>query len=389
MRHDPSDPDWVGRDRFVLSNGHSSLTLYIQLYLGGFGLSLDDLKELRVWGSRTPGHPEHGHTAGVETTTGPLGQGFGNAVGMAMAARRERGLFDPEARRGSSPFDHHIYVFCSDGDLEEGVSGEASSLAGHQQLGNLIVFYDNNKISIEDDTSVAFSEDVSKRYEAYGWHVQDVDWTHGGREYAEDVPALWEAIQNAQKERDRPSFINLHTIIAWPAPDAQNTGKAHGSALGEEEVAETKKVLGFDPEKRFEVADDVLDHTRDLVERGREAHGVGGEFDAWAKANPERHALFDRMSTRTLPEGWADTLPTFDADEKGVATRKASGEVLTAIAPALPELWGGSADLADSNNTTPKGEPSFVPPSTPPRSSPATSTAGCCTSASASTPWAR
>ncbi|MFL6158563.1 MAG: transketolase [Marmoricola sp.] len=362
MRHDPSDPDWIGRDRFVLSNGHSSLTLYIQLYLGGFGLSLDDLKELRVWGSRTPGHPEHGHTAGVETTTGPLGQGFGNAVGMAMAARRERGLFDPDARRGSSPFDHHIYVFCSDGDLEEGVSSEASSLAGHQQLGNLIVIYDNNKISIEDDTSIAFSEDVSKRYEAYGWHVQDVDWTHGGREYAEDVPALWEAIQNAQKERDKPSFINLHTIIAWPAPDAQNTGKAHGSALGEEEVAKTKKVLGWDPSESFVVPEEVLEHSRTLVERGRAAHSKWeAKFDEWAKANPDRSALLQRMSTRTLPDGWTDKLPEFEADEKGIATRKASGEVLSAIAPVLPELWGGSADLAESNNTTPKGEPSFIP----------------------------
>jgi transketolase len=362
MRHDPSDPDWIGRDRFVLSNGHSSLTLYIQLYLGGFGLSLDDLKQLRVWGSRTPGHPEHGHTAGVETTTGPLGQGFGNAVGMAMAARRERGLFDPDTRRGSSPFDHHIYVFCSDGDLEEGVSGESSSLAGHQQLGNLIVLYDNNRISIEDDTQVAFSEDVSKRYESYGWHVQDVDWTHGGREYAEDVPALWEAIQNAQRERDRPSFINLHTIIAWPAPDAQNTGASHGSALGEDEVAKTKKILGWDPEKTFDVPDDVLEHSRTLVERGRGAHEKWEtKFDEWAKANPDRNALLQRMSTRTLPDGWSKKLPEFEADEKGVATRKASGEVLSAVAPVLPELWGGSADLAGSNNTTPKGEPSFIP----------------------------
>jgi transketolase len=362
MRHDPADPSWVGRDRFVLSAGHSSLTLYIQLYLGGFGLGLDDLKSLRVWGSRTPGHPEHGHTAGVETTTGPLGQGVANAVGMAMAARRERGLLDPDAPAGESPFDHQVYVIASDGDLEEGVSGEASSLAGHQQLGNLTLIYDDNKISIEDDTSIAFSENVSERYRAYGWHVQDVDWTNDGTEYAEDVDALWKAIRKARQTTDRPSFINLRTIIAWPAPNAQNTGKAHGSALGADEVAATKKVLGVDPEKSFDVAEDVLEHTRSLLQRGREEHDAWQEsFDAWSAANPERRALLDRLATRTLPDGWTEALPSFEPDEKGVATRKASGEVVTAIAPVLPELWGGSADLAESNNTTPKGEPSFVP----------------------------
>jgi transketolase len=362
MRHDPTDPDWTGRDRFVLSCGHSSLTLYNQLYLGGFGLAIEDLKGLRVWGSRTPGHPEHGHTAGVETTTGPLGQGVGNGVGMAMASRRERGLFDPDAAPGQSPFDHFVYVICSDGDLEEGVSAEASSLAGHQQLGNLVVIYDNNKISIEDDTAIAFSEDVSARYAAYGWHVQDVDWTNGGTEYAEDVPALWDAIQAAKAVTDQPSFINLHTILAWPAPNAQGTGKAHGSALGEDEVAATKRIMGFDPDQEFQVDDDVLEHTRSLVERGRAEHDAWRPvFDAWAEKNPDRRELFERMSTRTLPDGWTDSLPSFEADPKGVATRKASGEVLTAIAPALPELWGGSADLAESNNTTPKGEPSFIP----------------------------
>jgi transketolase len=362
MRHDPSDPDWLGRDRFVLSCGHSSLTLYIQLYLGGFGLDIDDLKRLRTWGSRTPGHPEHGHTAGVETTTGPLGQGVANAVGMAMAARRERGLLDPDAPDRDSVFDHHVYVICSDGDLQEGVSAEASSLAGHQQLGNLVVIYDDNQISIEDDTAVAFSEDVSQRYEAYGWHVQDVDWTNGGTEYVEDVQALWDAIQAAREVTDRPSFINLRTIIAWPAPNAQNTGAAHGSALGKDEVAATKEILGFDPEQQFQVEDDVLAHTRGLVERGRAAHDAWqGDFDRWAEANPDPQALLQRMTTRTLPDGWRDSLPAFEADPKGVATRKASGEVLTKIAPALPELWGGSADLAGSNNTTPKGEPSFFP----------------------------
>ena len=362
MRHNPANPDWVGRDRFVLSCGHSSLTLYIQLYLGGWGLELDDLKSLRTWGSKTPGHPEYGYTAGVETTTGPLGQGVGNAVGMAMAARRERGLFDPDAAPGESPFDHQIYAFCSDGDLEEGVSSEASSLAGHQQLGNLTLIYDNNKISIEDDTSVAFSEDVSARYRAYGWHVQDVDWTHGGTGYQEDPQALWEAIEKARRVTDKPSFINLHTIIAWPAPTAQNTGAAHGSALGADEVAATKGVLGFDENQTFEVTPEVIEHTRSLVERGRQAEAEWQEgFDAWSKRFRQRRELFDRMRSRTLPAGWEESLPSFPADEKGVATRKASGEVLSAISPVLPELWGGSADLAGSNNTTPKGEPSFLP----------------------------
>jgi transketolase len=362
MRHNPANPAWSARDRFVLSAGHSSITLYTQLFLGGFGLELEDLKSLRTWGSKTPGHPEQGHTAGVETTTGPLGQGVANAVGMAMAARRERGLLDPDAPEGQSPFDHQIYAICSDGDLEEGVSGEASSLAGHQQLGNLTLIYDDNEISIEGDTDIAFSEDVAKRYEAYGWHVQTVDWTGGDKEYVEDVEALWSALDEAEQVTDRPSIICLRTIIAWPAPNAQGTGAAHGSALGEEEVATTKKILGFDPEKTFEVSDEVLAHTRGLVERGKVAEAAWQEgFDAWAQANPEGRALLDRMQTRTLPEGWAENLPSFDADAKGVATRKASGGVLSALAPVLPELWGGSADLAESNNTTPKGEPSFIP----------------------------
>ena len=362
MRHNPADPHWPGRDRFVLSCGHTSLTLYLQLYLAGYGLELDDLKALRTWGSLTPGHPEHGHTAGVETTTGPLGQGVGNAVGMAMAARRERGLFDPKPAKGESLFDHDIFVFASDGDLEEGVSGEASSIAGHQQLGNLVLLYDDNKISIEDDTSIAFSEDVVKRYEAYGWHVQSIDWTNDGKGYRENIQQLFDAFKNAKAETDRPSFIRLRTIIAWPAPSAQNTGKAHGSALGEEEVAATKKVLGFDPDKTFDVSDDVLAHTRQAVERGKVEQASWQErFDEWAVKAGDRKELFDRMQTRTLPAGWEKALPTFDADEKGMATRKASGEVLSAIVKELPELWGGSADLAESNNTTPKGEPSFIP----------------------------
>jgi transketolase len=362
MRHNPADPDWAGRDRFVLSAGHSSITLYTQLYLAGFGLEIEDLQSLRTWGSKTPGHPEHGHTAGVETTTGPLGQGVGNAVGMAMAARRERGLFDPDSGPGESPFDHHIYAICSDGDLEEGVSAEASSLAGHQRLGNLTLIYDDNDISIEGDTDIAFSEDVAGRYEAYGWHVQRLDWTNGGKEYVEDVPALFEALEAARAVTDRPSFIALKTVIAWPAPNAQGTGKAHGSALGVDEVAATKKIMGFDPDQTFEVPTDVLEHTRSALDRGKAAQAEWQTgFDAWAERSPQAKELFDRMRTRTLPTGWEKALPSFDADEKGIATRKASGEVLSAIAPELPELWGGSADLAESNNTTPKDQPSFIP----------------------------
>jgi transketolase len=355
LRHDPTDPHWVARDRFVLSMGHSSLTLYIQLYLAGYGLELKDLEALRTWGSLTPGHPEVNHTPGVETTTGPLGQGVGNAVGMAMAARRERGLFDPDAPEGESLFDHTIWCFASDGDLEEGVSGEASSLAGTQQLGNLVLVYDNNHISIEDDTNVAFTEDVGKRYEAYGWHVQHV-------RDGEDLAAVDAAFAAAKAETGRPSFIVLHTIIGWPAPNKQNTGAAHGSALGADEVAATKKILGFDPEKSFDVDPQVLEHARSVVDKGRRAHEEWQPgFDAWKQANPDRAALLARMQERRLPEGWADDLPVFPADPKGMATRKASGQVLAAMYPKLPELWGGSADLAESNNTAVEGEPSFLP----------------------------
>ena len=363
MRHNPADPDWMGRDRFVLSCGHSSLTLYVQLYLGGFGLELDDLKALRTWGSKTPGHPEFGHTAGVETTTGPLGQGIANAVGMAMAARRERGILDPDAPAGESLFDHNIYALCSDGDVQEGVSGEASSIAGHQKLGNLTLIYDDNKISIEDDTDVAFTEDVAARYAAYGWHVQVVDWA-GSRdgEYVEDVQELYAAIAAAHAVTDQPSLIVLKTIIAWPAPTLQGTGKAHGSALGAEEVAATKKILGFDPEQTFQVPDEVLAHTRDLIEGGKCDQEVWeDEVAAWASAHPEAAATLARMKSRALPEGWDADLPTYPADAKGVATRKASGEVINAIAPRFPELWGGSADLAESNNTTIDGAASFIP----------------------------
>ncbi|WP_432863133.1 transketolase [Microbispora rosea] len=360
LRHDPSDPKWTGRDRFVLSCGHSSLTLYIQLYLSGYGLTLDDLKALRQWGSLTPGHPEYGHTAGVETTTGPLGQGVGNAVGMAMAARRERGLFDPDAAPGTSPFDHMIWCFASEGDLEEGISHEVSALAGHQKLGNLAVVFDSNHISIEDDTQIALSEDIVKRYEAYGWHVLEVDWTTTG-DYKEDVQALYAALEAARAETERPTFIKLRTIIGWPAPNKQNTGKIHGSALGADEVAATKRVLGMDPDKSFAVPSEVLDHAREVVERGRALRAEWDKgYQSWREANPERAELFDRISKRKLPEGWDKALPTYEIGSQ-VATRKASGEVLSALAPVLPELWGGSADLAESNNTTMKGEPSFIP----------------------------
>jgi transketolase len=360
MRHDPADTHWIGRDRFILSAGHSSLTQYVQLYLGGFGLELDDLKSLRTWGSKTPGHPEFGHTDGVEITTGPLGQGLSSAVGFAYAARYERGLFDPDAAAGTSPFDHFIYVIAGDGDLQEGVTSEASSLAGHQQLGNLIAIYDSNQISIEDDTDVAFTEDVAKRYEAYGWHVQTVDWKRTG-EYVEDVAELHAALEAAKGETDKPSLIVLRTIIGWPSPGKQNTGKIHGSALGADELAATKKVLGFDPEQSFVVADDVLARTRGLKDRAAEARAAWQEsFDAWATANPERKALLDRLEAHELPADIDAALPSFEAG-KDVSTRAASGLVINALAAELPELWGGSADLAESNLTTIKNAPSFIP----------------------------
>lgn len=360
MRRDPSDPQWPGRDRFILSAGHSSLTQYIQLYFAGDGLELSDLQALRTWGSLTPGHPEYRHTKGVEITTGPLGQGLASAVGFAYAARFERGLFDPAAAPGESPFDHRVYVIASDGDIEEGLTSEAGSLAGTQELGNLIVFYDSNQISIEDDTDIALSEDTAARYEAYGWHVQTVDWnTKGG--YVEDVPALYEAIQNAQKATSQPSLIVLKTIIGWPSPTKKNSGKIHGSALGGDEVRGLKEVLGFDPDAHFAVAPEVLEHVRGAVQRGRQAREAWQEgYDAWAAANPERVALLDRLASGAAPEGIAEVLPVFEAG-KEVSTRAASGKVINAIAPVMPELWGGSADLAESNNTTIEGAASFAP----------------------------
>jgi transketolase len=365
MRHDPSDPHWLGRDRFVLSCGHSSLTQYIQLYLSGYGLELDDLKALRTWGSLTPGHPEVHHTKGVEITTGPLGSGLASAVGMAMAQRRQRGMFDPDAKPGTSPFDHHIWVLASDGDIMEGVSHEASALAGHQELGNLTLIYDQNTISIEDKTEISFSEDVGKRYEAYGWNVVTIDWrgdgTSGG--YVENVDQLLAALDRSRTSR-KPTFVVLRTIIAWPAPTKQDTGKSHGSALGDQEIAATKELLGFDPKKTFEVPRALISHTRKVVARGKAAHKTWDRgYGAWRKAQPERAALLDRLVAGDLPAGLDQAVPTFAADAKGLATRAASGKVLGALADVVPELWGGSADLAESNNTTMEGQPSFIPKS--------------------------
>jgi transketolase len=359
LRHDPNDPDWTGRDRFVLSCGHTSLTLYVQLFLSGYGLTVEDIAHLRQWDSLTPGHPEHGHTPGVEVTTGPLGQGVGNAVGMAMAARYERGLLDPDAAAGESPFDHTIWCIASDGDMQEGVSGEASSLAGHQRLGNLVVLYDDNHISIEGDTQTAFSEDVAARYAAYGWHVQRV-------EDGNDVEELYAALTAARAETDRPSFIAMRTIIGYPAPNLQNTGKAHGAALGEEEVRLTKEAIGFPVDTKFYAPDEVVQHARQVVERGRAARAAWQEqYDAWAEKHPDGKALHERLQARRLPDGWADALPSFEADQKGVATRKASGKVLAALGAVVPELWGGSADLAESNNTTIDEGSSFLPAGNP------------------------
>lgn len=360
LRHDPKDPNWIGRDRFVLSPGHTSLTLYLQLFLSGYGLEMEDIEALRTWGAKTPGHPEVGHTAGVEITTGPLGQGLASAVGFAYSQRRMRGLLDPAAEAGTSPFDHTVYVIASDGDLQEGVTSEASSLAGHQELGNLVVIYDDNKISIENDTDIAFTEDVLGRYDAYNWHTQRVDWTVTG-EYVEDMAALDAAIRAAKAETSRPSIIALRTIIGWPSPTKQNTGGIHGSKLGTEEVAGLKKVLGFDPEQSFHIEDEVLAHAREVVTRGAALHESWNEtFNAWKSANPEEAALLERLQAGELPEGWTEKIPTFEPGST-MATRAASGKVINAIADELPELWGGSADLAGSNNTTIDTAKSFAP----------------------------
>ncbi len=359
MKHDPRDDRWIGRDRFILSVGHSSLTLYNQLYLGGFGLELDDIKSLRTWGSLTPGHPEYAHTKGVEITTGPLGQGLAAATGYAMSTRFERELFDPNSTAGESVFDHHVFVVAGDGDMQEGVSAEAASLAGHLGLGNLVVIYDANKISIEDDTDISFSEDVAKRYEAYGWQTIEVNWTKGA--YSEDVAELNAAIELAKKNTDQPTLITLKTIIGWPSPTKQNTGKIHGSKLGAEELSGLKLALGFDDSKTFEVAPEVIAHTRKLVDRGASVRAEWDKrFQNWRVANPEQAELFDRVASGSLPANLEQSLPVFAAGEE-IATRAASGKVLNAIAAHMPELWGGSADLAESNNTTIEGGGSFVP----------------------------
>jgi transketolase len=360
MRHDPSDEKWLGRDRFILSIGHSSLTIYNQLYLHGYGLELDDIKALRTWGSATPGHPEYGHTKGVEITTGPLGQGLASATGFAYAARYERGLFDPKAPTGTSPFDHFVYVIAGDGDMQEGVTSEAASLAGHQQLGNLVVIYDSNQISIEDDTDIAFTEDVSARYESYGWHVQTVDWRKTGN-YVEDVEELYNAIQAAKAVTDKPSLIRLRTIIGWPSPTKQNSGKIHGAKLGGEELAGLKTALGFDPEKSFDVAPEVIAHTRGYQQYATENRKVWeASFDVWASENPDKKELLDRVVSGAAPTELEAALPVFESGTE-ISTRSASGKVINAIAKVMPELWGGSADLAESNLTTIEGAPSFVP----------------------------
>ena len=359
MRHDPKNEKWLGRDRFILSVGHSSLTIYNQLYLHGYGLELDDIKALRTWGSATPGHPEYGHTKGVEITTGPLGQGLASATGFAYAARFERGLYDPAAPAGTSPFDHFVYVIAGDGDMQEGVTAEAASLAGHQKLGNLVVIYDSNQISIEDDTNIAFTEDLTARYESYGWHTQTVDWKKTGN-YVEDIEELYNAIEKAKSVTDKPSLITLRTIIGWPSPKKQNSGKIHGSALGAEELAGLKTVLGFDPEKTFEVAPEVIEHTRDTARFDRERAAWEASFDAWASENADKKALLERVVAGETPAGLEAALPVFESGSS-VSTRVASGKVINAIASVMPELWGGSADLADSNMTTITGAKSFVP----------------------------
>lgn len=363
MRHDPTDAQWLGRDRFVLSIGHSSLTLYNQLFFAGYGIEIDDFKALRTEGSLLPGHPEYRHTEGVEMTTGPLGQGFASAVGMAMASRRERGLFDPQTPLGESPFDHFIYVIAGEGDIEEGITSEASQLAGTQELGNLIVIFDENKISIEDNTAIALSEDTLARYEAYGWHTQHVSWRDDETgEYREDPEALYNAIKEAQKVTDKPSLIKLSTVIAWPCPTKQNTGASHGAALGEDEVRGLKEALGLDADKHFDIPPAVLEYTRSQAHtRAREIRTQWDQaFDAWKTSNNERAELLARLRAHKLPQGWEDVLPRFEAGAS-IATRAASGKVLTALKDVLPELWGGSADLGDSNNTTMAGEPSFFP----------------------------
>ena len=358
MRHDPADPNWLGRDRFVLSCGHASITLYTQLFYSGYGLTLDDLKAFRTLDSLTPGHPEYRHTAGVEVTTGPLGQGLSTAVGMAMAERYQHGMLTTHEPFGSGLFDHHIYVIASDGDMEEGITSEASSLAGRQELGSLVVLYDNNRISIEGDTHVAFNEDTAARYEAYGWHVQKVHMSADGDV---DIPAIYAALVAARDETTRPSLIDVRSMIAWPAPNARNTAKSHGAPLGEEEVRATKIELNLDPDAQFQLSPGVLDHVRGVGDRGRVEHDAWDDrYSRWRTEHPDRAALLDRILAERLPDDLAAAMPTFALGD-AVATRKASGKVINAIASVMPEFWGGSADLAESNDTTIDGGGSFLP----------------------------
>ena len=360
MRHDPADPKWHGRDRFVLSNGHSSITLYTQLFLSGYGLELEDLQSFRTWDSKTPGHPEFGHTAGVEATTGPLGTGLATAVGMAMDARYVRNLLDPTATAGQSVFDHKIWVIAGDGCLQEGVTSEASSLAGHQELSNLVVLYDDNHISIEGDTAVSFTEDVLARYASYGWNVSHVEMLSNGEI---DVTSLDLAIASAVAQSEKPTLIRVRNVIGWPAPNLKNTGKIHGAALGDAEVAATKELLGLDPAKTFEISTEVLTHTRQVATRGRESHELwSAELSTWASKNPDSAKLYQRLAARELPTNWHEALPRFEPGAS-VATRKASGDTINAMAQVLPELWGGSADLGDSNLTTIEHGGSFLPKS--------------------------
>ena len=365
IRHDPNDPDWVGRDRFILSGGHASLTQYVQLYFSGYGLTLDDLKRFRTAGTRTPGHPEYGLTPGIEMTTGPLGQGLASAVGFAYGQRYERGLLDPDAPEGQSPFDHKVWVICGEGDVEEGVSSEASSLAGDQRLGNLTVIFDANHIQIEGDTRIALGEDILKRYQAYGWYTDEFSFIQPDGSYKEDVEGLAAVLEKAEQVTDRPKFIKVDTLMAWPTPGKTNDPSAHGSALGAEAVAGLKKTLGYDPEQSFQIDEEALAHAREVAERGLAAHKEWDEkYQAWRKANPDKAALYDRIHAGKLPEGFDKALDDLEAGfEPGskVATRKASGAVINALAPIMPELWGGSADLGGSNNTNINGAVSFAP----------------------------
>ncbi len=365
IRHDPNDPDWVGRDRFILSGGHASLTQYVQLYFSGYGLTLDDLKRFRTAGTRTPGHPEYGLTPGIEMTTGPLGQGLASAVGFAYGQRYERGLLDPDAPEGQSPFDHKVWVICGEGDVEEGVSSEASSLAGDQRLGNLTVIFDANHIQIEGDTRIALGEDILKRYQAYGWYTDEFSFIQPDGSYKEDVEGLAAVLEKAEQVTDRPKFIKVDTLMAWPTPGKTNDPSAHGSALGAEAVAGLKKTLGYDPEQSFQIDEEALAHAREVAQRGLAAHKDWDEkYQAWRKANPDKAALYDRIHAGKLPEGFDKALDDLEAGfEPGskVATRKASGAVINALAPIMPELWGGSADLGGSNNTNINGAVSFAP----------------------------